>query len=248
MGYTEDQLREAWAQDEIARLGLKAQGGPMRPEYAGLSVPERGQPDELDDADLVAATMELAARTDGRASFGDVADAADELAMSRSGDEAGTTTARANALAELAGHLPDSGEALKLARSEVDGLTSPPATDGRVTDLAARYPDMLSDEPRGRQLPSHVTVVEDEDPTDRRVPRSGGAAYSAEADRLPGPGRHSGLRPGPGDQADNQAAVPGGVRRAEGHRGRFRARACSSRCPARRRPLPPSRRLCQPAS
>jgi len=44
---------------------------------------------------------------------------------------------------------------------------------------------MLADRPaQGSWLPSHVTVVKDEDPTDTRIPRRGGQAYSAEVDRL----------------------------------------------------------------
>ena len=38
---TEDQLREAWQQDEVARLSMMAQGGPQRPAYAGCSCPGR---------------------------------------------------------------------------------------------------------------------------------------------------------------------------------------------------------------
>ena len=111
-------------------------------------------------------------------------DAATELALSRSPEDAGTPASRAAALAELAGHFPDEErpEDVELARQrEIDRLTSQPGTDGRVADLVRRHPDMLAEQPR-RGL-THVTTVEDEDPTDHAAPRRG-AVMHPEVERI----------------------------------------------------------------
>src|SRR5439155_3472480 len=121
--------RTTWCRRALARTGYEV----------ALSA------DELDDADVVAATMELAARTGGRVSFGDVADAVDELTLSRDPETADTTAGRAAALAELAARLPGGEDELELARRrEVDRLSGRPGTDGRVSELVSRYPGMLS--------------------------------------------------------------------------------------------------------
>jgi hypothetical protein len=179
--YTEAELREAYLADEVARLSLVAMGGPQRPQYAGLSVPEPAQADELDDADLAGAALELSARTGGQASFGDIADAADELALSRDADEGTTLAVRASALGELARSIPG-GDPSELeiemaARREVGRLTGQdgPVLDGRVADIVARNRDLLSETPRGPG--HHLDVIEDEDPTDHANPSRGGAIH-----------------------------------------------------------------------
>jgi hypothetical protein len=188
--YTEDQLREAFVADEIARLGIMAQGmrpgRPARPQYSGaqLSAPavQLSQPGERepDDDLLVSATMELAARTGGRLTFGQVADAVDELA-------GGEPSRRAAALVELAGRFPGGSPAadeldLELARRrEADRYASQPGDDPRVADIVRRNPHMLAEYPqRGR---THVTVVTDEEPTDHAQPARGGAVHP-EVERL----------------------------------------------------------------
>jgi len=180
--YDAEQVREAYLADEVARLGFMAQDrGPRRPSYAGVQLSEPAARDELDDETLTAATFELAARTGGEVTFAELADAADELALSVSPRSAGSPAARATALAELARRLPamDAGaeaEAVGLARRrEIGRLTGQPWTDPRVADIVARNPDMLSDTPR--RMPTHLAVIEDEDPVDRTNPRRGGQVH-----------------------------------------------------------------------
>jgi hypothetical protein len=171
---------QALVDDEIARYSLMAQGGrPARPQYAGIQLSQPTQL-EVDDADLIAATMELSARTEGRATFGEVADAADELA-------GGEPSGRAGALLSLAQRFPGGTSAaneleLDLARRrEVDRLSTVPPDDPRVLEIIERNPGVLSRAPRTGQR--HLSAIEDEDHTDHRQPSRGGEVHP-EVDRL----------------------------------------------------------------
>ena len=128
MQYDPAAIYQAAAQDEIDRYALMMQGrrpGPARPQYAGLSVSEPSPLDEADADDSVQATMQLASRIPG-ATFRDVAEAVDEIALS------GSTGDRADALVSLATRYapaspsPAAGELdLELARQrEIARVTS----------------------------------------------------------------------------------------------------------------------------
>ena len=128
MQYDPAAIYEAAARDEIDRYALMLQGrrpGPARPEYAGLSVSEPWPLDEADPDDIVRAEMDLASRIPG-ATFRDVAEAVDEIALS------GSTEDRADALVSLATRYapaspsPAAGELdLELARQrEIARVTS----------------------------------------------------------------------------------------------------------------------------
>jgi hypothetical protein len=126
--------------------------------------------------------MEVAARVGQGATYGMVADAADELA----GGEPGR---RADALLSLAQRFPGGSPAadeleLDLARQrEVDRLSTATPDDPRVLEIIQRNPSILSRAPRRGQ--QHLSAVEDlgEDPTDRRAPSRGGDVHP-EVDRL----------------------------------------------------------------
>ena len=172
--YDAGAIARAQAEDEIARLSIMAMGGPQRPQYAGLTFSGDSPAEELDDTDLVNATMQLSARTAGRATFGEVDDAVSELS-------GGESSRRAGALVDLARRFPGGSPAaqeleLDLARQrEVDRLTGQPGTDPRVADIVARNRGMLGDTPRRGQ--THVAVIQDEDPADGRQPGKGGVLH-----------------------------------------------------------------------
>ena len=179
--YSEAQLRQARQADDIMRYEMMLRGGPQRPQYAGLTLSGDSPAEEADADDLVAATMQLSARTEGRASYAECAAAVDELS-------AGEPSRRAQALVDLARRYPGGSPAaddleLDLARRrEVDRLTGQPGTDPRVEQIIARNPGVLSREPRRGQ--THVAVIQDEDSTqDRRQPDRGGVLH-AEVERI----------------------------------------------------------------
>ncbi len=180
MQYDEAAIARALAADEIARLSIMAMGGPQRPQYAGLTFSGDSPADEADADDLVAATMQLSARTEGRATYAECAAAVDELS-------AGEPSRRAGALVDLAHRFPGGSPAadeleLDLARQrEVDRLTGQPGTDPRVADIVRRHSEMLGDTPRRGM--THTAVIRDEDPADRRQPGKGGATHP-EVERL----------------------------------------------------------------
>jgi hypothetical protein len=182
MQYDAAAIAQALADDEVARYGLMLQGGrPARPQYAGLQL-SSPPAEELEDADLIAATLELSARTEGRATFGECADAAIELA-------GGEPSGRAGALLSLARRFPGGSPAaqeleLDLARRrEVDRLSAAPPDDPRVLEIIERNPGVLSRAPRTGQR--HLSAIEDlgEDPTDHRQPAAGGVPHP-EVERL----------------------------------------------------------------
>ena len=154
-------IARALAADEIARYEMMLRGGPARPQYAGLTFSGDSPAEEPHADDVVAATMELSARTEGRASYAECAAAADELA-------GGEPSGRAAALVDLGRRFPGGSPAaddleLDLARQrEVDRLTGQPGTDPRVADIVARNRGMLSEAPRRGQ--THVAVIQDEEP------------------------------------------------------------------------------------
>jgi len=166
MQYDPAAIYQAAAQDEIDRYALMMQGrrpGPARPQYAGLSVSEPSPLDEADADDIVQATMQLASRIPG-ATFRDVAEAVDEIALS------GSTGDRADALVSLATRYapaspsPAAGELdLELARQrEIARVTSgdriaraqgavpseAETAEEEVRRIVAGNRDMLSEAPR----------------------------------------------------------------------------------------------------
>jgi hypothetical protein len=176
--YTEAELYQAAAQEEIDRYALQMQGrrpGPARPQYAGLRLPEPWQLDEADADDIVAATMDLAARAGERATFRLCAEAVDELSLSRTPETSGEQSSRAAALVSLAGRFPGSGSPagdeleLELARQrEIDRISrehigsrrdriaralgampsEAETAEEEVDSIVERHRDMLSHEPR----------------------------------------------------------------------------------------------------
>ena len=214
MRYDPAAIYEAAARDEIDRYALMLQGrrpGPARPQYAGLSVSEPWPLDEADPDDIVQATMQLAGITEGGATFRDVAEAVDELALSRTPHTARETASRADALVSLAGMFPARSPAageldLELARQrEVDRITHEHGRGaaGRIArrqgaepdeaetaaeevdSIVARHRDMLSHAPR--QGRTHLTSDQDYDKFTRQndggQPARGGVMHP-EVERL----------------------------------------------------------------
>jgi hypothetical protein len=155
MQYDPAAIYQAAAQDEIDRYALMMQGrrpGPARPQYAGLSVSEPSQLEEADAEDIVSATMQLAGITEGRATFRDVAEAVDELALSRTPETHRETSSRADALVSVSGMFPARSPAageldLELARQrEVERISREHLGLGRSSDRIARKQGAMPDE------------------------------------------------------------------------------------------------------
>jgi hypothetical protein len=202
MYYTEADLDEARQQDEIDRLGLMVQSRrPARPQYAGLRLSEPRPQDEVDAQDIVRAEMDLASRIPG-ATFRDVAEAVDEIALS------GSTEDRADALMSLARRYapatpsPAAGALdLELARqreiARAQGAEPDEAEVNKeeVARIVAAHQDMLTDKPR----PGRTTLTSDSDydkysdASDCRQPSRGGVMHP-EIERL---AREHGLYFGP---------------------------------------------------
>jgi hypothetical protein len=207
-------LEQELARDEVDRYSLMLDGrrpGPARPQYAGLQLSQPRPAGEADPDDIVTATMELAARAGERVSFRDVAEAVDELALSRGGE----TGARADAVVSLARrYFPDRGSPatadldLELARQrEIDRLTrghgrrglsdriarrqgaepdEAEAAEEEVDRIVADHRDMLTHEPARRGL-THLSTDDDYDKyaeqNDARQPSRGGVLHP-EAERI----------------------------------------------------------------
>jgi hypothetical protein len=207
-------LHQAAAQDEIDRYALMMQGrrpGPARPQYAGLSVSEPRPLDEPDDADIIQATMQLAGITEGGATFRDVAEAVDELALSRTPETHRETSSRADALVSLAGMFPartpaageldlelarqreiariarehGRGAAGRIARRQGAEPDEAETAQEEVDSIVERHRDMLSHAPR--QGRTHLSSDEDYDKFGRQndggQPARGGVMHP-EVERL----------------------------------------------------------------
>ena len=155
MQYDPAAIYQAAAQDEIDRYALMMQGrrpGPARPQYAGLSVSEPWALEKADDADIVSATMQLAGTTEGRATFRDVAEAVDELSLSRTPETHRETSSRADALVSVSGMFPARSPAageldLELARQrEIERISREHLGLGRSSDRIARRQGAMPDE------------------------------------------------------------------------------------------------------
>jgi hypothetical protein len=177
--YDLDASVQALVDDEIARYGLMLQTGrSARPQYAGLQLSRPPAREEVDDADIITTTLELASQAD--ATFA-------ECAAFVAGRAGGDPSRRAAELVRLARQLPDVSSAvieadLDLARQrEVDRLSTVPPDDPRVLEIIERNPGVLSRAPRRGQ--QHLSAIEDEDHTDHRQPSRGGEVHP-EVDRL----------------------------------------------------------------
>jgi hypothetical protein len=183
-------LHQAAAQDEIDRYALMLQGrrpGPARPQYAGLQLSEPWPLEEVDEDDLIQATMQLAGITEGGATFRDVAEAVDELALSRTPETPRETASRADALVRLAGmfpaRTPAAGELdLELARQrEIERISREHLGRGRASDRIARRQGAVPDEAEDAREEVDSIVERHRDMLSH-APRQGRTHLSSDAD------------------------------------------------------------------
>jgi hypothetical protein len=191
MQYDMAALQQAAAQDEIDRYALMMQGrrpGPARPQYAGLRLSEPWPLEEADADDVVQATMELAARAGEAVTFGDCAEAVDELALSRTPETSGESSSRADALVSLAGMFPARSPAaqeldLELARQrEIDRITREHTGRRRASDRIARRQGAMPDEAETAEEEVDSIVERHRDMLSH-APREGRAIVRMNSDR-----------------------------------------------------------------
>jgi hypothetical protein len=209
--------RQALVADEVARYQMMLLGGrPARPQYAGLQLSRPPAQEEVDDSDIITATLELASQAD--ATFAECADFVAERA-------GGDPSRRAAELVRLARQLPDVSEAsieanLGLARQrEVDRLSAVPPEDPRVLEIIERNPGVLSRAPRTGQR--HLSAIEDlgEDHTDHRQPSRGGQVHPEVARLLREHGLLLGLDPNTRNPVPSARERERAQRRASTRRG-----------------------------